>query len=61
MGLLSEGGFLGDMELAMGTPFKFNAVCRTEKAEVYYCDRRIILSQMTEENIEEACKSYREK
>lgn len=47
MGLLSEGCFIGDMEFAMGRPFSFNAVCRTEKAEVYYCDRRIILSQMT--------------
>lgn len=47
MGLLSEGCFIGDMELAMGTTCKFNAICKTEKAEVYYCDRRIILSQMT--------------
>lgn len=52
MGLLSEGCFIGDMELALGVPHQFNAICKTEKAEVYFCDRRIILSQMTQEHLE---------
>lgn len=49
------------MQLAMGTFSKFNAICKTEKAEVYYCDRRIILSQISAENLSEACKYYKEK
>ena len=29
MGLMSEGCFIGDMELVLGKPFEFNAICRT--------------------------------
>lgn len=58
MGLMSEGCFIGDMEFVLGKPFEFNAVCKTEKAELYYCDRRIILSQMTEKDLSEARNYY---
>jgi hypothetical protein len=58
---MSEGCFIGDLELVMGRPFQFNAICRTEKAELYYCDRRIILSQMSEGDLSEVAVHYREK
>lgn len=54
MGLLEEGCFIGDLELALDKNHSINAVVTSEKVELYYCDKRIILSQMTEEDLEEA-------
>ena len=61
IGTLQEGNFIGDLEFALKLKHKYNAVCSTETAEVYYCDYRIILSQMTDEELKEIEKYYSER
>ena len=61
VGTLQEGNFIGDLEFALKKKFRYNAVCSTETAEVYYCDYRIILSQMTNEDLEAIQAYYSER
>lgn len=58
VGTLQEGNFIGDLEFALKKKYRYNAICSTENAEVYYCDYRIIMSQMTDEDLKEIQDYY---
>lgn len=49
VGILEEGGFLGDAQLALGLPYSFQAVCLSEKVKAYACNLKIIESQLGED------------
>ena len=38
VGILEEGGFLGDSEVAINEPYNFTAVCKSEKVKAYACN-----------------------
>ena len=38
VGVVEEGEFIGDCELALELPFRFRAVCKSEKVKAYICD-----------------------
>lgn len=60
-GLLEEGHFIGDIEIALERNHAYNVEAITENVELYYCDKRIVLSQMTEEDLAEAEAYYLER
>lgn len=37
-GVVEEGAFIGDSELALGQPFEFTGICKSEKVIGYVCD-----------------------
>lgn len=48
IGILEEGAFLGDAQLALGTAYSFQAICISERVRAYACNLKIIESQLGE-------------
>jgi CRP-like cAMP-binding protein len=61
VGVLEEGSFLGDCELALGLAYAATAVAKSSKVRAYACDERIILSQMTPDLFACAASHYQRK